>query len=180
MYLLEGGVALFIGIDLSFTGTGLVTVDKNGQLVDQKLIATKPIGRNSSDVIVRVDGIRKCIMDYLESKKCELVSIEGFSFGSKGKALFEIAYLGYRVREDVIRKGILYIEPTPAQVKKFATGKGNASKNIVMLEVYKRWGVEFGNDNLVDAYVLSQIARSVRHDVVLTKFQKDVVEALKK
>jgi Holliday junction resolvasome RuvABC endonuclease subunit len=50
---------------------------------------------------------------------------------------------------------------TPAMVTKFATGKGTASKQEMLLQIYKRWGVEFSNDNAADAYALARIASGV-------------------
>jgi Holliday junction resolvasome RuvABC endonuclease subunit len=46
----------------------------------------------------------------------------------------------------------------PPLVKKFATGRGNAKKNEVMLAVYKKWKVEYSDDNMADSYVIAQIA----------------------
>lgn len=45
----------------------------------------------------------------------------------------------------------------PTMVKKFATDRGNAKKNEVMLAVYKKWDAEFRDDNLADSYVLARI-----------------------
>lgn len=45
----------------------------------------------------------------------------------------------------------------PTMVKKYATGKGNAKKNEVMLSVYQHWGVEFADDNMADSYVIARI-----------------------
>jgi crossover junction endodeoxyribonuclease RuvC len=47
----------------------------------------------------------------------------------------------------------------PTVVKKYATDKGTAKKSEVMLAVYKRWGVEFSDDNMADSYVIARIAR---------------------
>jgi Holliday junction resolvasome RuvABC endonuclease subunit len=46
----------------------------------------------------------------------------------------------------------------PTVVKKFATDRGNAKKNEVMLAVYKSWGVEYSDDNMADSYVIARIA----------------------
>ena len=46
---------------------------------------------------------------------------------------------------------------TPSQLKKFVTGKGNADKNVVMKEVYKRFHIDTDDDNTADAVVLGHI-----------------------
>jgi Holliday junction resolvasome RuvABC endonuclease subunit len=45
----------------------------------------------------------------------------------------------------------------PTVVKKYATDRGNAKKAEVLLAVFKKWGVEFRDDNLADSYVLARI-----------------------
>ena len=50
---------------------------------------------------------------------------------------------------------------TPSQLKKFATGKGNVDKNVVIKEVYKRFGIDTDDDNTADAVVLGHIGMSL-------------------
>lgn len=56
------------------------------------------------------------------------IFIEGYSFGSKGQAVFQIAencgILKYRLSERKLTYGTI----VPSVIKKFATGKGNADK----------------------------------------------------
>ena len=42
-------------------------------------------------------------------------------------------------------------------LKKFAAGKGNAKKQEMLLQIYKRWGLEFTDDNAADAYSLGRL-----------------------
>jgi crossover junction endodeoxyribonuclease RuvC len=42
-------------------------------------------------------------------------------------------------------------------LKKFAAGKGNAKKQEMLLQMYKRWGVEFNDDNAADSYALARL-----------------------
>lgn len=59
---------------------------------------------------------------------CDHIGLEGYAFGASGRALFQIAencgLLKYKLYE--LAKPVEVIPPTV--VKKFATGKGNASK----------------------------------------------------
>ena len=44
-------------------------------------------------------------------------------------------------------------------LKKYVTGKGQGvKKNQILLNVYKKWGVEFMDDNAADSYALARIA----------------------
>jgi Holliday junction resolvasome RuvABC endonuclease subunit len=67
----------------------------------------------------------------------------------------------------------------PTMVKKFATGKGNAKKNEVMLGVYKRWKVEFADDNMADSYVLARICAAADDaEKSLLVYQIEVARAI--
>ena len=47
---------------------------------------------------------------------------------------------------------------SPTSLKKYVTGTGTAKKQQILLGVYKRWGVEFHDDNLADSYGLARMA----------------------
>jgi crossover junction endodeoxyribonuclease RuvC len=46
----------------------------------------------------------------------------------------------------------------PMTLKKFAAGKGNAKKQEMLMQIYKRWGIEFNDDNAADSYALARVA----------------------
>jgi Holliday junction resolvasome RuvABC endonuclease subunit len=46
----------------------------------------------------------------------------------------------------------------PMTLKKYATGKGTSKKQEMLLQIYKRWGIEFNDDNAADAYALARLA----------------------
>lgn len=46
----------------------------------------------------------------------------------------------------------------PMTLKKYAAGKGNAKKQEMLLQIYKRWGIEFTDDNAADSYALARLA----------------------
>lgn len=74
--------------------------------------------------------------------------------------------------EEHVRKP--YLIP-PSTLKKYATGKGNSKKQEMLLQMYKRWGVEFTDDNAADAYALARLAAGAANDPV----EKAVVEQIK-
>jgi Holliday junction resolvasome RuvABC endonuclease subunit len=55
------------------------------------------------------------------------------------------------VRLRLIDFGTPYVLVTPATLKAYATGKGNADKTAMAIAALKRSGREFGDDNQVDA-----------------------------
>ena len=71
------------------------------------------------------------------SKHCDYiyVGMEGLSYGSsvRTRSIYELAGLNYLIRNELMTKHMckLYILP-PTEVKKFATGIGNCSKDAVI------------------------------------------------
>ena len=71
------------------------------------------------------------------SKHCDYiyVGMEGLSYGSsvRTRSIYELAGLNYLIRNELMAKHMckLYILP-PTEVKKFATGIGNCSKDAVI------------------------------------------------
>src|SRR5690625_7758907 len=73
-------------------------------------------------------------------KKDDKVCIEGFSYGSRGRGVSTQYGIGWIIRALLVKGNINYKEVTPGQLKKFATGKGNTSKDNMILPIYKKWG----------------------------------------
>jgi Holliday junction resolvasome RuvABC endonuclease subunit len=46
----------------------------------------------------------------------------------------------------------------PMTLKKYAAGKGNAKKQEMLMQIFKRWGLEFNDDNAADSYALARLA----------------------
>ena len=66
----------------------------------------------------------------------------------------------YYLRIFLFKKKVNYKIIAPGTLKKFVCGKGkgHAKKNLMLLKVYKNWGIEFDDDNLADAYSLARMA----------------------
>lgn len=89
----------------------------------------------------------------------DLVVIEGYSFGSRGRAVFSIGELGGCVRLGLHENGFPIVDIPPSNLKKFATGKGNASKDLVLVEAVKRLGYEGASNDEADALWMLNMAR---------------------
>jgi crossover junction endodeoxyribonuclease RuvC len=50
------------------------------------------------------------------------------------------------------------LQIAPMTLKKYAAGKGNAKKQEMLMQIYKRWGIEFNDDNAADSYALARLA----------------------
>ena len=127
-----------IGIDYSLTSPA-ISID-NGALMFFYLTSKKKWSMTMNDTIVgeahkeyktdieRFKNISDFAINVIQSTHNPYVYIEGYSFGSKGRGVFQIAencgILKYRLEE-------------PSVVKKFATGNGNADKDK-MYEAFKK------------------------------------------
>ena len=96
--------------------------------------------------------------------KPKFVAIEGYAMGIRGGRSFTIGELGGVVKEHFRQRGIdVYIVP-PNNLKKFISGKGTGDKDMVRLELYKKYGLELPTNDEVDAAVLALMAHSYHCD----------------
>ena len=91
-----------------------------------------------ADPIERFTKISSCVhtslrsygdMDLFNGKK--VVHLEGYSYGSKGQAIFQIAENCGILKYSLLNNKIEYNIIVPSIVKKFATDKGNANKELM-------------------------------------------------
>lgn len=107
------------------------------------------------------------------------VTIEGFSYGSKGRSISTQYGIGWALRIMLVESKLNYTEVPPSSLKKFATGKGDVSKDGLVLPIYKLWGFESHSDNIRDAYVLAQIARALDGKSKMFKYQEEALKKVK-
>ena len=120
-------------------------------------------------------------MPALQPINC-LVMIEHYAFGARGAAMISLGELGGVIRLALYESKIPYIEVPPTLAKKFVTGKGNSNKNVVLLEMYKRFGEDLSDDNVADATGMMYLGRAAvgLEEKPLLAFQKDALTELLK
>ena len=59
------------------------------------------------------------------------------------------------------------------QIKKFLTGKGNAKKNLMLMNVYKKYGIECSDDNQADAFTGAKLLKNIYEVENKTKIKED-------
>ena len=164
---------------MSLTGAGICTLNGNTNMYT---VETEPgLFKNRYK---RIDYIvRKCF-EYIDG--AELVCIEqGFFHKKNVSGAMDIAGLNYMIRRELTYAGIKWVEAAPSQLKKFILGsaKGKSAKELIMLNVYKKYKVEPADNNQADACVLAHIAeaiaRSKRNEWPnLAKYQLEVVHKI--
>lgn len=114
----------------------------------------------------RYNALANWALQIIKEYDVEMVSMEGYSFGSKGK-VFNLAENMGLLKHRLWELDIPFIEIPPTQAKKFATGKGNADKDAMFKAFVDRTGVDLkvalgdttkgiGNpvSDLIDAYYM--------------------------
>lgn len=140
-----------LALDLSLVSTGFCCENKMG------IIATPEKGAK------RLDLISSVVANTVKEEEIDVVIIEGYSFASRSGQAFSIGELGGVVRVVLYKMGIPFIEIPPTCRAKFATGRGNASKNEVVSSVSAKTGITFRNpgaDDQCDAWILLEMAKT--------------------
>ena len=121
--------------------------------------------------IIRFSNISMWALDIIHKHKKDTakVFIEGYSFGSKGQAVFQIAencgILKYRLQ---MSPSVLYDTIVPSVVKKYASGKGNADKQLMydsflnhtgadLLKAFDMGKLNNPVTDIVDSYYIAKV-----------------------
>lgn len=138
-----------LGLDLSLTSTGYSHDGETG------VVSTNEKG------VQRLKTISETIKKIVLENDIDVVVVEGYSFASRSGQAFSIGELGGVVRLCLFELGVPFVEIPPTCRAKFATGKGNASKNEVISAVSAKTGIVWGNpgaDDKCDAWILEEMA----------------------
>lgn len=149
---------LYIGLDPSLTGTGIITLDDRANIVISKLFETK----SKDETEFRLVNIWEEIQKHVQ--KDSIMYIEGISYNSKGNTLAQLSALHYYIRIMMKKEFLNFKVIEPKVLKKYISGNGNAKKNLMILKVYQKFGVEFSDDNLADAYSLARMAWEIERE----------------
>ena len=167
-----------IGIDYSLTSPAVCVND--GKLKFYYLTTKKKwIGQQSKDIIgyehkewtdpiQRFTYISDFVFDILFTTNNPKIFIEGYSFGSKGQGLFQIAENCGILKYRLLEKNYGYNTVVPSVVKKGATGKGNADKNMMYEAFVKETNIDLkqifdtekvGNpiSDIADSYFIQKV-----------------------
>jgi crossover junction endodeoxyribonuclease RuvC len=135
-----------VGLDLSLTSTGIALIANSGARLHRiqpgNLTGHERMQRILTDTRIWTEG-------------CELIVIEGPSFGSPGRQ-HEMGGLWWLITRALWRRSRPYAVVEPSKLKRYATGKGNASKDEVLSAVVRRYPMADVNGNdVADALVLA-------------------------
>lgn len=110
------------------------------------------------------ENIINIIKTYTTKEDNIYISMEGISYGSslKTKSIYDLSGLNYLIRYLIIKnEHMKLIICPPSEIKKFASGLGNANKDILIssfVMLYPSFKVISKLDDLVDSYYMAKYA----------------------
>lgn len=178
------GDEVAVGIDQSLTGFAMSAVSLSEPSCHKTIVYKSPYKG-----VQRLSDIQQVMYEFFRDLSDEGFSVtdiamEGTVLASQSALV--LGELSATVKLELYNhfEGIMNYFPEPPQhlrtpllippmtLKKYATGKGTAKKQEMLMQIFKRWGVEFNDDNAADAYALARLAGKLHIDAV----EKAVVE----
>lgn len=139
-----------LGLDLSLTATGYAYTEEVAGVF-------KPKTRG----MARLADIRSSIMEL--AHVADVVVLEGYAFARPNQA-HQLGELGGVIRLELHDRRVPYVDIPPALLKRFATGKGNATKDAMLAAAIRRFAFEGDNNNAADAWLLRAMGLAAYSD----------------
>ena len=116
--------------------------------------------------------------DFVPARGVAMVVIEGYGFSSHR--------IVPQVEVGAVLRWFMWsnwpdcriVEVPPTVLKKFATGRGNASKPEVAVGVWKRYEFEHKSDDVVDAFVLAMMGLAFWGIEFTNAAQRTIIDAV--
>jgi crossover junction endodeoxyribonuclease RuvC len=111
--------------------------------------------------------------------------IEAYAFRARGRSKHMLYEAGTMLRFSLYQRHVPWIVVNPSQLKKFATGAGNAPKPDMIVAAKTLMGLETEDDNIADASLLGLMGHCISYvecgenpQIELTDVQLAIVNAL--
>jgi Holliday junction resolvasome RuvABC endonuclease subunit len=140
-----------MALDLSLTATGCAGVPSVDEPVSLRTVSSSFTG------VERLCDLLDLVLAFVEFHDPVLVAIEDLP-PIRANAIGALGMLHGAVRVALHRSGIDLAFVPPASLKKYATGRGNATKPDMRMALYQRAGLDLRDDNQVDAWWLAAMA----------------------
>ncbi|MHA1757024.1 MAG: crossover junction endodeoxyribonuclease RuvC [Promethearchaeota archaeon] len=146
---------MILGIDPSLTNLGLIVLSNDGQLHLSEVYKSNK--KNDVRLLDLEERIKEIINDY----ELDLAVMEGYAFSRNYGLLTKIGECHWAIRRNFLVRNISLYIVSPLSLKKWITGSGKGQKATILKEVYKKWKIDFNNDNLADAFGLAKIGEAI-------------------
>lgn len=134
-----------LALDMSLTACGWCLNRESG-VIKSRLKGWERVAEITSEIYARAFGV-------------DVVVIEGYAYAAQGRGVSALFELGGIVRFWLWQQHTTTVEISPATLKKYATGRGNASKDQVLAAAIRRFYFAGEDNNQADAYLLWAMAR---------------------
>lgn len=166
---------LFLGIDQSFTSSGICILDEHSNVVHHETINTTDA---DGDIFDRAIKVVKRIEEIIHQYEPVRVGIEGLAFSKFGNATRDLAGLQFVIITHLRRTfpdfGTKLDIISPNLLKKFASGKGSASKDDMFAALSPEYAAIFtcykktkGRSDVVDAFWLAKMTLSIYNNNIV-------------
>lgn len=178
-----------VAIDQSMSCTGIATYDGDNWTPDVadsaitvRSVKTKPDKGQAKSPLNLVDRMCTILGEISEEiEGADQVVIEGPSYGSQTPTAHMLGGLFYMVLYEIfIESAITPVIVSPKQLKKLATGNGNAKKIDVVIAARERLGFEGTDDNEADARWLLEAGLQLHALPAMAELPKKNLEGLAK
>ena len=139
-------------LDLSLAATGYARNDTYGADDGSSSGVIPPTKLTG---IPRLRYLRERVLDIADG--ADLVVLEGYAFARANQA-HQLGELGGVIRVALMDRGQPYTDVPPANLKLFACGRGNATKQEMLGAAIRKLGYERNDHNEADALWLLEIA----------------------
>lgn len=167
-----------VGIDPSLTGTGMALVGEGSH----NLMTFPSKGKATDNLSARYERLRSIqvkVVSMVTEFYPSLVLIEQPAFSKMQGHTHDRSGLWWLIVSE-ISMDFPVMEVTPNNRAKYATGKGNASKDEVLLAVARRYpGVEITNNNEADAWILAMMGLRLTGNPQEVTIPQTHIDALK-
>lgn len=133
-----------VGLDLSTRSCGIARTDG-------RLVTVKPRA-GAKDPARRLDEIEEGVGNQIHPLT-DLAVIEGYALHAHGGTLAKLGEVAGVVKLRLFRMSVPFVLVPPAELKQFATGRGNASKAEMVAACVAAGGAP-ANDDEADAFWL--------------------------
>lgn len=160
-----------MGVDIS-TKTGVAVIDAG-----KKVVHASQIEFPKLKGLERAGHIAEAVRALWFKYSPDLVVIEDYVHSSH--SIVTSVEIGTLVRFSLYMEDAepWYVPPTT--LKKFVSGKGGAKKDMMLLHIFKRWGITPSTDNIGDAIGLAMMGLCAMGETFPSADRKCVQDSLK-
>jgi len=177
---ITGSMTVSIGVDQSLTGFALTILDVDDPKNYLTWVYKSPYKGVKRLVDISAWMVKK--LKLVEDRYVIDVAMEGTVLASHSalvlgelSAVVKIVFWSFFEAYDHQDHLRVPLQIPPMTLKKYAAGKGNAKKQEMLMQIYKRWDIEFNDDNAADSYALARLSAKLH----INEVEKSIVEQIK-